>query len=79
LRSSSNATKHAIFSKLAVIKGESETELNVLKSGLNDYFQPVGTFEAVLVDTIAATLWRQRRVLIAESRHRVRQRLPRLG
>jgi hypothetical protein len=65
-RSQRNATKHAIFSKLAVVKGESETELNVLKNGLNEYFKPVGMFEAVLVDTIVTTLWRQRRVLIAE-------------
>jgi hypothetical protein len=61
-----NAVKHGIFSRIVVMQGESRTEFSALMNGFCDYFQPVGTFEENLVETLATTRWRQRRLLIAE-------------
>jgi hypothetical protein len=66
-RSKYNAIKHAIFSSVARLKGESDSELNSLVAGLRKYFQPIGTLEAILVDKLATLFWRLRRLLIAEA------------
>jgi hypothetical protein len=50
-----------------VLKDESQSEFDALLSGLCDYFQPVGAFEEGLVELLAVTRWRQRRLLIAEA------------
>jgi hypothetical protein len=65
--SKENALKHGIFSQVVVLKGESQAEFNSLLNGLCDYFQPLGSFEEGLVETLAVTRWRQRRQLIAEA------------
>jgi hypothetical protein len=64
--SKQNALTHGIFSKEVVLKRESRTEFDALLSGLRDDFQPVGTFEEGLVEILAVTWWRQRRLLRAE-------------
>jgi hypothetical protein len=65
--SKQNSLKHGIFSRVVVLKGESRAEFDALLSGLCDYFHPVGTFEEGLVETLAVTRWRQRRLFIAEA------------
>lgn len=66
-RSKNNAIKHGIFCKAALLRGESQAEFNVLMSGLHEDFQPEGTFEEGLVEVLAFTRWRLRRLLIAEA------------
>jgi hypothetical protein len=66
-RSKHNALKHGIFSKVVVLKGESQAEFDALLDGLRNDLQPEGSLEEVLVEKIAALLWRNRRLLIAEA------------
>jgi hypothetical protein len=61
-----NATTHGIFSRVAVLKGESHEDYDALLGGLQQFCQPVGALEAVLVDKMATILWRHRRLLLAE-------------
>jgi len=65
-KSKHNALKHGIFANVVVLKGESQTGFDELLGGLREDFQPVGTFEEGLVETLAVTRWRQRRLLVAE-------------
>ncbi len=62
-----NAVKHGILSEAVLItKGEGEERREVyqrLYHGLREYFQPEGAMEEALVEQIAVTLWRKRRVL----------------
>ncbi len=62
-----NAVTHGIFSKVFLLKDESEAEFDSLLDGLGDYFQPEGTLEETLVEKLATLFWRYRRLLIAES------------
>jgi hypothetical protein len=66
-RSKLNARKYGIFSKLVVLEDESRVEFDVLWDGLRHHFRPVGAFEEILVELLAATWWRLRRPLIAEA------------
>jgi hypothetical protein len=66
-RSSQNSLKQGIFSKAVVLKSESKADFEELHNGLRDSFQPVGAFEEGLVEMLAVTRWRQRRLLIAEA------------
>jgi hypothetical protein len=65
-RSKQNAVTHGIFSKVVVLKGESQAEFNALLKGLRNDHQPVGALEELLVEKLAALFWRNRRLLIAE-------------
>ena len=65
-KSKSNALKHGIFSKAVLLKEEPRAEFNSLLRGLRDDFRPEGTFEGILVENLATSLWRKRRLLIAE-------------
>lgn len=62
-----NAAKHGILSDAVVItKGEGQERKEAylrLYDGLRDYFKPAGAMEDALVEQIAVTLWRKRRVL----------------
>ncbi len=62
-----NAVKHGILSDAVVItKGEGQERKDAylrLHDGLRDYFQPDGTMEDALVEQVAVSLWRKRRVL----------------
>ncbi|HXM96371.1 MAG TPA: hypothetical protein VOA64_19305 [Candidatus Dormibacteraeota bacterium] len=66
-KSKHNALKHGIFSKVVVLKDESQTEFDALLTGLRNDLLPEGTLEEVLVEKLAALLWRNRRLLIAEA------------
>lgn len=65
-RSKHNALRHGIFSKVAVLKGESQAEFDALQKGLRGDCKPEGTLEELLVDKLAVLIWRFRRFLIAE-------------
>jgi len=62
-----NALKHGLLSKAILLKGESRAEYESLLYGLQEDWQPQGTSETILVETLAALVWRKRRVLQAES------------
>ena len=64
---SQNATKHGLFCKAVVLKSESQTEFQGLLAKLSAAVQPQGGIEQLLVEKLAATAWRQRRLLLAES------------
>jgi hypothetical protein len=66
-RSKNNAVRHGIFSRVVVLKSESQAEFDVLLSGLRKDLQPVGTLEEFLVEKLAALLWRIRRLYVAEA------------
>jgi hypothetical protein len=61
-----NALKHGILASQAVIstiEGSAERKLfEATVAGLADDFQPVGTYEQLLVQEIAACFWRLRRL-----------------
>lgn len=63
---SRNATKHGVFSKVILLKDESPTHYERLLTGLWEVLQPEGALEELLVEKLAITIWRQRRLLIAE-------------
>jgi hypothetical protein len=65
-RSKLNATKYGIFSRVLLLRFESKQEFDELVSGLLDHYQLVGTLEETLVDQLAVSLCRLRRLLIAE-------------
>jgi hypothetical protein len=68
-KSSATASDNAareIFSKV-VLKTESRAAYDSLVSGLRDACQPEGTLEEILVEKLAAILWRYRRLITAES------------
>lgn len=65
-RASGNATKRGLFSKVVVLPNESRAEYERLLAGLGRSLQPEGALEELLVEKLAATAWRQRRLLFAE-------------
>lgn len=65
-RSKHNALTHGIFSKVALLKGESKAEFDSLLDGLRADYQPEGTLEEVLVEKLATLFWRHRRLIVAE-------------
>ena len=65
-KSKHNALKHGIFSQVLLLKGEPRVDYDSLLAGLHSDFKPKGKFEELLVDKLAATTWRHRRLMIAE-------------
>jgi hypothetical protein len=66
-RSKVNAVKYGIFSGVLLLGSESRDDFASLLSGLQTSLQPVGTLEETLVDQLATSYWRYRRMVIAES------------
>lgn len=64
---SRNALKHGIFSSVLLLTSESCERYNFLLSGLCEHFKPIGTLEEVLVEKIAVTIWRYRRLISTET------------
>jgi len=60
-----NALRHGIFSQVVLLKGEPQAEFYSLLNGLRKDLEPEGTLEEILVDKLAAIVWRHRRVIIA--------------
>lgn len=65
--SSANAVRHGILSRHLILPGESREEFDELLSLLLAEQKPVGTLESALVERMAIALWRQRRLVAAES------------
>jgi len=61
-----NAVKHGIFVKELVGSGNPK-DLQELHANLIGCFRPAGQFEHILVETIAADIWRKRRLLRYEA------------
>jgi hypothetical protein len=62
-----NARTHGLLSRSLIIEGESQEEFSALLRLLSDEFQPVGLVEQALVERVGIALWRQRRLVRAES------------
>jgi hypothetical protein len=61
-----DSAARGVFSKI-VLKTESQGEYDSLVTGLRNACQPKGTLEEILVEKLAAILWRYRRLIMAES------------
>lgn len=64
---SRNALKHGFLSANLIVEGESPEEFSELLCLLSDEFEPVGLVEQALVERVGIALWRQRRLVRAES------------
>ncbi|MFH2035311.1 MAG: hypothetical protein ABIJ45_02820 [Candidatus Zixiibacteriota bacterium] len=68
-----NAFKHGLFAKDIVINcpkyQENPAEFEELHQSLKDEFCPVGRFQEHLIYSIAISIWRFRRSVIAETAH----------
>jgi hypothetical protein len=66
-----NALKHGILASqavIAIIEGRAERKMfEQIVDGLAEDFQPVGTYEQLLVQEVAACFWRKRRLLMFET------------
>ena len=62
-----NALKHGVFSKSLILSDEDPTEYKSLLDQLLQELHPSGLLEQTLVERIALTLWRQRRLVRAET------------
>lgn len=67
LTSSRNATRHGLFTSRLLLDHEDPTELDALMFDLSESLEPVGPVEHALVERIAIAMWRQRRLVAAES------------
>ena len=65
--SSHNALRHGLFSSVALLTDEDPEEFQLLLFELTSALQPGDAVEAALVDRIALTLWRQRRLASSET------------
>jgi hypothetical protein len=64
---SNNALKHGLFSKTLILTDEDPDEYKILLDQLLQELHPIGLLEQTLVERIALTLWRQRRLVRAET------------
>jgi len=64
---STNAMRHAILSDRMLVDGEKPAEFSTLLRELSIALNPVGIVEAALVERIAISMWRQRRLMRAET------------
>lgn len=65
--SSQNSTKHGILSEHLILRGENPADFAALLEQLREALDPVGAFEAFQVERIAVGIWRQRRLVRAET------------
>ena len=65
--SSGNATRHGIFSAQLILRDEDPEDFQTLVAALQADLRPVGALELTLVERIAVTIWRQRRLVRAET------------
>lgn len=66
-RASKNATKHGLLAKDLIITGERRQDYNQLINGLIESHQPANLAEQLLVEKMAVTLWKQRRLIRVET------------
>lgn len=63
----SNSTRHGIFSDCLFLDDEEPADYDRLQLDLHSALAPVGTLELSLVERIAVNMWRQRRLVAAET------------
>jgi hypothetical protein len=66
-RSSGNALRHGLTAQRVVITGEDPEKFERLRRDLIEEFMPWGPSEELLVDQLAANIWRQLRVPVLEA------------
>ena len=66
-RSSKNALTTGILSRELILSGEIAADYQALLDGLWQDLKPLGILEQTLVERIAVTIWRQRRLVKAET------------
>jgi hypothetical protein len=66
-KASQNALRHGVLSDRLLLDDESYDDYEQLLDGLMASLRPVGTLELALVERIAISLWRQRRLIRAET------------
>lgn len=66
-RSSQNAIKHGLLSKIVIVEGETLDAYDVFRDAVFDDMQPQGAMETLLVEKIINYAWRLRRAVEAES------------
>lgn len=64
---SRNATRHGLLSRKLLLDDEEPEEFQALAADLCQSLCPIGMAEAVLVERIAVTIWRQKRLVHAEA------------
>lgn len=74
---SRNSTRHGLLSTRLLLDDEDPAQFDALFGDLFHSLSPVGTIELALVERIAITLWRQRRLVQAETAHLAISRQPR--
>jgi len=62
-----NAIRHGLLSSRLFLDGESPEDYRLLLDGLIRSVSPIGNLELVLVEKIAIAIWKQRRMVAAES------------
>jgi hypothetical protein len=67
IRSMQNATRHGLLSRRLFVDDEDPAEFETLLLELQSGLAPVGSLEFILVERIGITLWRQRRLVGAET------------
>lgn len=64
---SKNATRHGLLSGRLILDDEDPDEFEALITDLCHSLRPVGIAEATLVERLAVTIWRQRRLVRSET------------
>lgn len=77
VNASRNATRHGLLSAKLFLEDEEPSEFQAMFGDLWRSLNPVGALEASLVERIAVTLWRQRRLVQAETANLSLARQPR--
>lgn len=74
---SRNATRHGLLSAKLLLDDEDPSEFQAMAADLWRSLNPLGALEGALVERIAVTLWRQRRLVQAETANLALTRQPR--
>ncbi len=61
-RSARNGEKHGMYSKAVVLRSESQDAFDELRRAHHAKFNPADRLQSVLVDQMAAAVWRTRRI-----------------
>lgn len=62
-----NAISHGILSSRLFLEGESPDDFQALQDDLRQALRPMGALELALVEKVAVALWKQRRLVAAET------------
>jgi hypothetical protein len=67
IQTAGNAIKHGILSQRLILPGEDQQDFIHLQDDLRLSLRPVGALELILVEKIAAVIWKQKRLTAANS------------